>query len=165
MLSVFEPQVASEGNRPEALAPWTRDLPPVLLVWDKGDPATKNRAVDLATVLDDIRGLRDWAIEIEKKAGEFGPTPRSDRRERDYARDVVLKALLRIWRDIFEQPIATSTFPLKAPPDKRGRATGPLIRFLEVCLSFIEGFPDQTANALRDHVNRLKPELTTASRD
>ncbi len=72
---------------------------------------------------------------------------------------------MNIWLNLFEKPISTSTFGLHAQPDKRGRATGPLIRFLEVCLSFIDGFPDHTADGLRDHVTRLKRELTAKSGD
>ena len=157
--------MGSEVIHTEHLAGWTRDLPSLQTGWEKDESDPDIRVVELETLLNDIRVLHDWAIAIEEKAGQSGPTSRSERRERDYARDALLKALLRIWRDIFERPIRISTYPHSAPPDKRGRATGPLIQFLEVCLSFFDGFPDHTADGLRDHVTRLKRELTAKSGD
>jgi hypothetical protein len=82
LLSIFVPEEVSGVLRTDDLADWTRDLHLVRVKWDNGDSDAGSRFIDLDTLLNEVLGLRDWAIDIEKKAGEFEPTPRSERRGR-----------------------------------------------------------------------------------
>jgi hypothetical protein len=113
-------------------------------------------------VLNDLSLLRDWfdhAITIsqeDQKTAEAVPAHQGD-----VALDRLVESLLKIWRDVLDRTIATSVGSENSP--QRGKAGGPLIRFLRVAVSIAtEGKATPTNEALRSRVERVRKSCEDA---
>jgi len=119
-----------------------------------GKPAVAEHTA--TRVLNDLSLLRDWfdhAITIsqeDQKTAENLPAHQGG-----VALDRLVESLLEIWRDVLDRTIGTSVGCETS--HQRGKAGGPLIRFLSVAVPIAtQGNKTPTNEALRSQVERIR---------
>ena len=114
----------------------------------------------LAEAVRGVYRLRGWAHNADPRKREETPenqegisTPRKERHVADAALNELIGSLCRIWADIFDREIRTSVGgPMSA---NKGRASGPMLRFLKACLEPLPLDSVPSKEAIRGIVRRI----------
>ena len=118
-----------------------------------GNPPTADGAELLEDRVKGISQIQDWARRAGDRERAKGGTPRAERHDRDDALDRLLGGLIGIWVDIFGRPPGMSV----AAPERRnaGLPGGPMLRFIDACLTPLLGQVKPSTDAIRSRIRRM----------
>lgn len=104
---------------------------------------------DIETVVPGLRRLAAWAKGANSRIRSRGVPPGAAGRPRDEATEMLFRRLLFIWSHVLGKRVVTSVSPTGVP-------SGPLIRFIQVCLEPLG--VKLTPEAIRGRIRPLAQE-------
>ena len=124
--------------------------PPVTFKLDGDSYTDYNGSAQLQDVIEGVKFLRGWSAKAKENAAErVGSGGKRNKGNVSLSR--LLGELTKIWVEIFEQPIRTSVG--NPETELAGKATGPMVRYIQACLAPLKvSMPDE---AIRDRIRAM----------
>jgi len=157
VLSILRHQANLTGQRLDGFP----NHPPIVWEMDGNSYTEYNGPAQLRDAIEGIKYLRDWSAEVkskvaakvaESKTAKLGLGVSKKTYKGDEPLDGLFIELAKIWVDVFEQRIRTSTKNLDS--GYAGKATGPMVRYIQSCLAPLGESP--TDDAVRARIKKIK---------